>query len=82
MAGRRQGKGHDGGPKPTRKQVRSTFFRKRLEAAKTANQQLAAAFDYYRSVASHCPDQAVLMNQMASVLATEAQHLEARYDRH
>jgi hypothetical protein len=75
MAGHRQLTG-----KPRRRDKRKASFHTKVMTAPTSGQQLAHAFDYFRSVALHCPDQAVVMNEMATHLFTTAKALEDRYD--
>lgn len=63
---------------PTRRDERQHRMRRRLEQSATAEEQLAAAFDWFRSAARHA-DVSVrggLMREMASTLTGGAQAIE------
>ena len=58
---------------------RAARMRRRVAAAATADEQVAAAFDWFRSAARHAPadvDRGALMREMATALTRGAQAIE------
>lgn len=74
MAGHRKQNG-----RPRRDQVRQQRMRERLSAATTAEDQLAAAFDWFRMSARHVADageRGRRMRAVAQVLTREAAEID------
>jgi hypothetical protein len=71
MAGHRQGTG-----KPKRADARIATARQRVQAAPTAESQLAAAFDLMRLVAYRHPRRAEVLHETATELYHRALALE------
>jgi len=73
MAGHRKRAG-----RPTRAAARIIMMQRRLDEAATVDEQLNAAFDWYRSAVKHAPDSELLMRRMTHELANSAYELDRR----
>ena len=62
----------------TKGEERAARMRRRVGSAQTAEEQVAAAFDWFRSAARHAPagERGALMREMATALARGAQAIE------